>query len=489
MGIPTRYGKALIPLALVLVATLVVAMALRTAHSAVEPNSVLKQVDESFVQVAQKVTPSVVNVSSTPKAVHISQRNDMESPFKDFPFRQFFGDEFFKHFNQAPKGHGGPTPMAMGSGVIVSSDGLILTNAHVVKNMENITVTLTDKRTFKAKVIGMDPDSDIAVIKIDAKNLPEATLGNSDKLRVGEVVFAIGNPFGLNGTVTSGIVSAKGRTNVGILGYEDFIQTDTAINPGNSGGPLVNIDGQVVGINTAIATGSGGYQGVGFAIPSNSAKLVMDQLVKEGKVHRGLLGVNIQDMNDALAKSFGRSDSNGALVAQVVPGSPAAKAGVRPGDIVLAFNGRPVTGASDLKNMVANEKPNSQAKLTIYRDHKTQEMTVAVGERTEKAVASATSKPQNSAELGVQLEKVPPKEAKHLGLKDGAGLKITSVDSEGVGSRMGLAPGDVILEIDGKAATDVASFNKEVKAAEANHVIRLMVQRGAETIFLAETIG
>ncbi len=489
MRIPTRYWKAGIPLVALLVATLLVTITFNPAHSATTPSGVLSQIDNSFAQIAQKVEPSVVNVSSTPKAVQVSQRNDMEAPLKNFPFKDFFGEDFFKHFNQMPKGHEGMKRTAMGSGVIISSDGRILTNAHVVKDMEDITVTLTDKRTLKAKVIGMDTESDIAVLKINAKNLPAATLGNSDKLRVGEVVFAVGNPFGLNGTVTSGIVSGKGRTNIGIIGYEDFIQTDAAINPGNSGGPLVNINGEVVGINTAIATGTGGYQGVGFAIPSNSAKLIMNQLVTEGKVHRGLLGVSIQNLNDALAKSYGRSDTNGALVAQVVPGSPAEKAGIHSGDIILSFNGRPVAGASELKNMVANEKPSSESKLTVYRDHKTREMTIVVGERSGKMVASATSKPQNSAELGIQLEKVPSKEAKHLGRSDGAGLRIKSVDSNGVGSRMGLAQGDVILEIDGKPASDVASFNKEVKVATANHVIRLLVKRGGETIFLAENIG
>ncbi|MGA8833938.1 MAG: trypsin-like peptidase domain-containing protein, partial [Desulfomonilaceae bacterium] len=275
--------------------------------------AVLKQLDEAFVQVAEKVKPAVVNISSMKKEAISSSEGapDLEPFFKNHPFKDFFGDEFFKRFKKGPGEGKEIHPQGMGSGVIISEDGLILTNAHVVKDADEITVTISDKRSFKAKVKGIDPESDIAVIKIDAKGLPTANLGDSSKLKVGEIVFAIGNPFGLNRTVTSGIVSATGRTNVGIIDYEDFIQTDAAINPGNSGGPLVNIDGDVIGINTAIASRSGGYQGLGFAIPSSSAKLIMNDLIKNGKVKRGLLGVNIQDMTESLAKSFGRNDAEG----------------------------------------------------------------------------------------------------------------------------------------------------------------------------------
>jgi len=283
--------------------------------------------------VAEKVTPAVVNISASKKGASAPMGEDLEPFFKNHPFREFFGDDFFKRFKKTPPHR----QQGMGSGVIMSEDGTILTNAHVVKDADEILVNLSDKRSFKAKVIGADPESDIAVIKIDAKGLPVAKFGDSSKLRVGEIVLAVGNPFGLNRTVTSGIVSATGRTNVGIIDYEDFIQTDAAINPGNSGGPLVNIYGEVIGLNTAIATRSGGYQGIGFAIPGNSAKLIMEDLVKTGKVRRGLLGVNIQDMNEALAKSFGRSESTGALVSQVVPGSPAEKAGVKAGDSLTGW--------------------------------------------------------------------------------------------------------------------------------------------------------
>ncbi len=453
---------------------------------------ILKQLDEAFVQVAEKVKPAVVNITSTKKET-ISSPNggpDLDPFFKNHPFKDFFGDEFFKHFKKGPGESREVHPQGMGSGVIISPDGQILTNAHVVKDAEEIKVTISDKRSFKAKVIGVDPESDIAVIKIDAKGLPTATLGDSSKLQVGEIVFAIGNPFGLNRTVTSGIVSATGRTNVGIIDYEDFIQTDAAINPGNSGGPLVNIDGDVIGINTAIATRSGGYQGIGFAIPSSSAKLIMDDLIKHGKVKRGLLGVNIQDMNDSLAKSFGRKDAEGALVSQVIEGSPAEKAGIKAGDIILKFNNQTVTGAANLKNLVGREKPSTSATLTIYRDKKIIEVPVKIGERTAKAVASSgtsseTSAAETSNELGIQIEPVPGPVASKMDIKEGQGLIVKDLNPNGVGSTMGLRSGDVILEVDGVAVSNAASFNKAVSEAKKNKVIRLKIQRGKAKIFLA----
>jgi serine protease Do len=335
-------------------------------------------------------------------------------------------------------------------------------------------------------LIGADPESDLALIKIDAKNLPAITWGDSSKLRVGEIVLAVGNPFGLSGTVTKGIVSATGRTNVGIIGYEDFIQTDAPINPGNSGGPLVNIKGDVVGINTAIASQSGGYMGVGFAIPSNSAKLVMDALLKTGKVQRGLLGVNIQDLNEALAKSFGRTDTNGALVSQLVPGSPAEKAGIRTGDIVLDYNGHPVSGASQLKNLVGQTKPGSSAKLTIWRDKKTSEINITIAERTAQAMEAGASAPTTSNELGITVEKVPPDLASKMALKEGVGLMIKEVSPDGRGAAMGLKQGDVVLEVDGKVISGLSEFNKEVATAKKNGLIRMMIQRGSATVFLAE---
>ncbi len=458
-----------------------------------QPPVALKQLDDAFVQVAQKVTPSVVNISSTRKDEAASGIPESDPFFKNHPFKEFFGDEWMKKFRKGPgPGGGGPLrPAAMGSGVIVSADGLILTNAHVVKDAHEIKVNLSDKSSYDAKVIGTDSESDIAVIKIDGKGLPAAQFGDSSKMRVGEIVLAVGNPFGLNRTVTSGIVSATGRTNMGLIDYEDFIQTDAAINPGNSGGPLVNISGDVIGINTAIASRSGGYQGVGFAIPSNSAKLIMDDLIRDGKVRRGLLGVNIQDLNESLAKSFGRGKSDGALVSQVIEGSPAEKAGIKSGDILVKFNGEPIQGAAHLKNLVGKEKPGATTKLSVFRDNKTFDVSVSIGEKTAKAVGSAqpSAEATTSNELGVEIEPVPQPAAEKLGLKEGQGVRVKDLAGDGTGSKMGLRPGDIILEMDGAPVGDSEGFRKALSNAKKNQVIRLKVQRGEQRIFLAAPLG
>ncbi len=468
--------------ALLMLLAVVTVLAISTPiPAAADPLSAIKELDQAYVQIAKKVAPTVVRVSST-KTTAATSEEGMEPFFKEFPFSPF-GEQTPKQFH-----HPRSVETLMGSGFIVSPDGLILTNNHVVKDMQKIKVTLPGKREYTAKLIGADPESDIALIKIEAKDLPAITWGDSSKLNVGEIVVAIGNPFGLSGTVTSGIVSATGRTNVGIIGYEDFIQTDAAINPGNSGGPLVNIQGQVVGVNTAIASRSGGYMGIGFAIPSDSAKLVMEQLLKHGKVERGLLGVNIQDLNENLAKSFGRTDTNGALVSQVVPDGPAQKAGIKTGDIVVGFNGHPVAGAAELKNLVGQTKPGTTAKLDIYRGKKTIEVSVPIGERTAKALAAgSTPGGETSAELGISVEKVPSQMASKLHLKHGEGLVIKDMNPNGQGAAIGLRPGDVILQVDDKTITDVAQFNKEVAEAKKNGIIRFMIQRGSATIFLAES--
>ncbi len=452
----------------------------------------LETLGEAFVQVSEKVTPAVVNISSSKKIVGMSSK-DFQEKFKDHPLRDFFGDEFFRRFlpNQ-PGGKRRSRPRGMGSGVIVSKDGYILTNAHVVKDADEILVTTPNKDEFKAKVVGIDEESDIAVIKVKGKNLPIAQLGDSDAMRVGEVVLAIGNPFGLNSTVTSGIVSAKGRTNVGIIEYEDFIQTDAAINPGNSGGPLVNIRGEVVGINTAIASRSGGYQGIGFAIPSNSAKLIMNDLIKEGRVRRGLLGVTIQDLDEALAKSFNRDSSEGALVSQVVPDSAADEAGIKSGDIIVKFNGKEVRGAGHLKNMVGRNKPGTDTTVTIFRNGKDKTLNVKIGEKTKEAMAKAGQVPdteKTSNELGIEVRPTPIQKANKWDIKQGVGVEITGVDMDGAGSEMGLRRGDVLLEINGSPIVGVDSFEKALTSIKKGDYIRLKIQRNKMQRFVGGPLG
>lgn len=453
------------------------------AGASADPQSVINDLDQAYMGIAQKILPAVVRVSST-RAVPISSEEGLPPALKKFffPFSPF-DQQSPKQLQQHPV----PLEVALGSGFIISADGLIVTNNHVVKDMTSIKVTLPGNRDFKAKLIATDPESDVALIKINAKNLPTLQWGDSSKIRVGEIVIAVGNPFGLSGTVTKGIVSATGRTNMGITGYDDFIQTDAPINPGNSGGPLVNVRGEVIGINTAIASRTGGNVGVGFAIPSNSAKLVMDQLLKTGKVQRGLLGVNIQDLSEALAKSFGRTDTNGALVSQVLPKSPAEKAGIKQGDIILDFNGRKITSAAELKNFVGETKPGTTAKVTLWRDRKTMQVNVPIAERTGKAPAAGGATEGTSKDLGIQVGKVPAQLASKLGLKMGVGLLVEAVDPSGRGAAMGLANGDVILEVDGKEITSVSGFEKEVAAAKKNGLIRFMIQRNSERIFLAES--
>jgi serine protease Do len=466
----------------------VLVVGLTSAVAATSAPTTLKDLGQAFVDISKQVKPAVVNISSSKKIAASESPKDLEPFLKNHPFREFFGDEFFKRFKPGPFHGKGFRQRGMGSGVIVAPDGYILTNSHVVKGADEITVTLADKRSYKAKVKGVDPESDIAVIKIDAKNLPIAKMGDSDKLRVGEIVLAVGNPFGLDQTVTSGIVSAKGRTNVGIIDYEDFIQTDAAINPGNSGGPLVNIQGEVVGINTAIATRSGGYQGIGFAIPSNSAKLIMESLLTEGKVRRGLLGVNIQDLTESLAESFGKTEASGALVAQVIPGSPAQKAGVKSGDIILKFDGKKVSGAAQLKNMVGRVKPGTESTLTVFREKKKIPLNVKIGERDQKKLASLSQSMPTSEttnELGVAVGNVPEAVAEKLGLKAGEGVRIKDIESDSVARRMGLRAGDVIVEVGDKKISDLPSFNQAVTAAKKKGLIRLKVQRGKARIFLA----
>ena len=401
----------------------------------------------SFAPVVKKVAPGVVKIVTTTKAANISAPEGfgLNDPF----WRRFFGDQFGqqtpnRQFN-VPRQHG------LGSGVIVTKDGYILTNNHVVDNAEEVKVTLQDGREFTAKVVGRDPKSDIAVIKIDASSLPVVPMADSDKVQVGDIVLAIGNPFGVGQTVTTGIVSATGRGNLGIEDYEDFIQTDAAINPGNSGGALVDVEGRLIGINTAIYSRTGGNQGIGFAIPSGLARNVMDSLISYGSVARGYLGVMIQDVTPALAKEFKLKDSSGALIGDVVPKGPADKAGLKDGDVVLEYNGKKVIDSRRLRLAVGETKPGTTVPVKILRDgsSKTLDVTVQQLPGTEKlAKNNAPGDTDNGTLNGVGVADLDDQTRQQLKLPENIkGVVITEVQPDSAAAEAGLKQGDVIQEI------------------------------------------
>jgi serine protease Do len=405
----------------------------------------------SFAPVVKKVAPSVVKVFTTTKGKQLSSA---QAPFLDDPFfRRFFGedsnlDKSRRNF-RAPKQHG------LGSGVIVSKDGYILTNNHVVENADEVKVALTpDGQEYTAKVVGKDPKTDIAVLKIEAKNLPYLEVADSEKIEVGDLVLAVGNPFGIGQTVTMGMVSATSRgANVG-LDYEDFIQTDAAINPGNSGGALVDTEGRLVGINTAILSRTGGNQGIGFAVPINLAKSVMENLVEHGRVIRGFLGVNIQDVNASLAKEFELEDSAGALVADVTAKSPAEKAGLKSGDLITEFNGKPVRDSRHLKLQVGQTAPGEKVAVKALRDGKIKSFEVTLKEIPQSELAAKSDKSDSISEdalNGVTVGEIDAAARRQLSLpRDLKGALVTNVDQDSAAYEAGLRAGDIIQEINRK---------------------------------------
>ena len=402
-------------------------------------------------------------------------------------------DEFFRSpFGPfGPFGPQGPMPPhephggGMGSGVIVSPDGHIITNNHVVDGANELTVTLPDKREFKGKIVGTDPKTDLAVIKIDASNLPYVRWGDSSKLQVGEYVLAVGNPFGLNSTVTLGIVSALGRGHMGITQYEDFIQTDAAINPGNSGGALINTAGELVGINTAIVSQTGGYQGVGFAVPANMAKPVFESLVKTGKVVRGYLGVAIQDLTQDLAKSFGIRQAKGALVSSVAEDSPAQRAGLKQGDVIVAYEGKPVEDPAALQREVTHTPVNTKATLKVIRDGREQEVTVIIGEQAETVkVASADSSTENAL-AGLEVQSLDMQTARELGLHGKVqGVVVVDVEPDSLADRAGLAQGDVIKEINRQPIKSVRDYEKIAGSLKKDESALLLINRRGTALFI-----
>jgi serine protease Do len=428
-----------------------------------------------FTVLAKDLTPAVVNIS-TKMTVGTGMPPGFTPPFGNDPF----GDFFHRYFGDIPRSF---ETQSLGSGFIISPDGYIFTNNHVVENATEITVIMHDEKTYTAKVIGTDPKTDLALIKINGKGLPTVSMGDSDKLEVGEWVMAIGNPFGLAETVTAGIVSAKGRV-IGSGPYDDFIQTDASINPGNSGGPLFNIRGEVVGINTAIIEQG---QGLGFAIPINIAKDLLSQL-KKGEVVRGWLGVEIQELTPELAQSFGLNGTGGALVSNVQPGSPAEKAGIKRGDIILKYNGKEIKKVRDLSLMAAKTPIGETVTITVFRDKKNTDIVVKVGKMPGEMVVGGTpptTGPGTKTELGLLVDAVTPETARYLGLPDTDGVVVRAVQTGGVAERNGIMKGDVIREVNRKKIKNVADFNTELTNSKKTGVYTFLIYRNGVNFYLS----
>lgn len=438
----------------------------------------------SYADVVQKTSPAVVRIEASRK----EKASRTQPPG---------ADEFFRQF-QLPQGEDRRPQIerGVGSGVIVQPDGTLLTNYHVIEGADKITVSMSDNKTYEAKVVGTDQPSDLALLKIEGTNLPYIALGNSDNVRVGDIVLAIGNPLGIGQTVTAGIISAKGRrTGLSDGSFEDFLQTDAPINRGNSGGALVNLQGELVGINSQILSGgpSGGNIGIGFSIPSNMARSVMEQLIKDGKVRRGMLGVNIQNITDDTAKALGLTDRSGVLVSNVKQGSSADKAGVKRGDIITAINGEKVEDSNVLRNKIASTTPGTSVKLTVVRDGTATELSATLDELTASDAKNAANDTndsgpaapqQQSGKLGVTLEPLTAAMAKQLGVDaDSGGMVVTDVDPNGPAAEEGIGRGDVILEVNRKAVNSLADVKSALESNVGKPILILLSRRG-QTIYL-----
>jgi serine protease Do len=453
----------------------------------------LDQLSERFRAVARHIKPAVVwvGVSQTVEA----PSGGLMGP-EDF-FRRFFGnpggDEGDAMPMPAPRRRSQPRTFqrrGLGSGVIVDAAGFILTNNHVVRDADEITVRLADGREFTAEVVGTDPPTDIAVIRIKAEDLPVAPLGDSSKMEVGDWVLAVGSPFGLDQTVTSGIISATGRAGMGITDYESFLQTDAAINPGNSGGPLVNMAGQVIGINTAIASRTGGYMGVGFSVPVNIARKVMEIIREKGKVVRGWLGVAIQPLTKEMAESMGLPSEKGALIGQVFDDSPAKAAGLEAGDVVVEWDGEAVEGPAELQNAVAWTAPDTTVSAVVLRDGKKKTVKVTVTTRTEEVAAvggrtaPAPGKPAEIKDLGIEVSGVTPEAAERYGYEPGQGVLIAKVEPGSVAARANLQEGMLILAVGGEKVKTVAELKDALKKQDLAKGVPLLVRSGDRQVFM-----
>jgi serine protease Do len=440
-----------------------------------------------FTQLVQKNAPAVVNIKATHTGNDDAQGNQIDP--QDVPeiFRRFFG----------PQGPGGGHPrfdgtrVSMGSGFIISADGYVLTNNHVVDGADQIVVRLSDRRELDAKVIGTDVDSDIALLKVDATGLPTVAIGDSSKLKPGQWVVAIGSPFGFDHSVTHGIVSYVGRGFGGAdQQYVPFIQTDVPINRGNSGGPLFNMDGQVVGVNSQIVSNTGSSVGISLAIPINIAMNTVEQLKQYGHVSRGMIGVQIQNIDRAMAQSLGLPSAEGALVANVTPGSGADKAGVQVQDVILAFDGHAIDQSSDLPPLVGNTKPGTKAELKIFRAGKNLTLPVTVGELPQdksQFASTGGAKAKSANALGIVVDDMTAEQRKQLGIKDGQGVVVTDVRG-GAAQRSGLQPGDVVMMVGRTSVKSAAEFNAATKDVKPGESVMLLMRRGDATQFVAVTV-
>jgi serine protease Do len=453
-----------------------------------DPDSIatLRQMGNAFSSIAEKTSPAVVSLRAD--RIVTQDYPSMEN----WPFGEPFSDPFDFFFRRSPRQREQRQPRrprretrtAQGSGFLISSDGYILTNNHMVEEAEKIEVELTDGRKFTAKIIGTDPDSDVAVVKIDSKNLPYLELADSDALEVGEWVLAIGNPLGLTHTVTAGIVSAKGRSGFGLASFENFIQTDAAINFGNSGGPLINLDSKVVGINTAIV-GASGNIGIGFAIPINMAKNIYDQLVQNGTVERGWLGISMGELTDETAPFFGlKKNAKGVLISEVFADSAANKAGLRHNDIIIEVDGKPIESREAFRNQIAMLKPGSRVKLTVWRDKRRKPITVILGKRPSNEELAGTLSPETVGELGFTVETLTDDLAERYGYEGQSGVIVTIVERDSQAAEKGIEPGALIKEVNQKQVRNTTEFNEEIKKARKEGAALLLVKLKGYTRFI-----
>jgi len=447
-----------------------------------------RELSKAFSATAKAAMPAVVSIK-VEKAVQVNPTMGSDNPFGlNDPFGQF-DDGFLRRFfggrlprQQAPQKY---IEKGQGSGFLISEDGYILTNNHVVGDVDKITVELQDGRKFTdAKVIGTDPDSEVALIRIQGDNFPVLPMGDSSKIEIGDWVIAIGNPFGLNETVTVGVISAVGRSNVHIAAYEDFIQTDAAINPGNSGGPLINLDGKVIGINTAIFSQSGGYMGIGFAIPINMARTIEEQLKHGGKVSRGYLGVLGQDVTAEMAELLDLKDATGVLVAEVKQGSPADEAGLKVHDVILEMNDKKIESYDTFRNEIAMMKPDSTMRLRVLRERKPVELTIRLGERPTTVVQSEPSSPEPQQSLGLQVQNLTKDLADQLGVQPGEGVVVSAVMPGSRAAEAGIQPGDVITSVNGRSVASTREFMDAVKQSQKKGKAMFLVKRGVASQFV-----